>query len=119
LRLLAAGTAVQSAVAAGVISAGHARALVALDGQAAQEHGLKVVVARHLSVRQTENWVRTYRPRRKHRVDSTAELRAIAADIESKLGLPIKLTGSLNHGKIELRYSSREELERVCAKLVS
>jgi ParB family chromosome partitioning protein len=119
LRLLAAGTAVQSAVASGVISAGHARALIALEGQAAEEHGLKVVVARHLSVRQTENWVRTYRPRRKLRVDSTAELRAIAADIESKLGLPIKLTGSLNRGKIELRYSSREELERVCAKLVS
>jgi len=119
LRLLAAGTAVQSAVASGVISAGHARALIALEGQAGQEHGLKVVVARHLSVRQTENWVRTYRPRRKQRIDSTAELRAIAADIESKLGLPIKLTGSLNRGKIELRYSSREELERVCAKLVS
>jgi ParB family chromosome partitioning protein len=119
LRLLAAGTAVQSAVASGVISAGHARALIALEGQAGQEHGLKVVVARHLSVRQTENWVRTYRPRRKQRVDSTAELRAIAADIESKLGLPIKFTGSLNRGKIELRYSSREELERVCAKLVS
>jgi ParB family chromosome partitioning protein len=119
LRLLAAGTAVQSAVASGVISAGHARALIALEGQAGQEHGLKVVVARHLSVRQTENWVRTYRPRRKQRVDSTAELRAIAGDIESKLGLPIKLTGSLNRGKIELRYSSREELERVCAKLVS
>jgi ParB family chromosome partitioning protein len=119
LRLLAGCPAVQSAVASGVISAGHARALLALEGQAAQEHGLKVVVARHLSVRQTENWVRTYRPRRKQRVDSTAELRAIAADIESKLGLPIKLTGSLNRGKIDLRYSSREELERVCAKLLS
>ena len=119
LRLLAGCPAVQSAVASGVISAGHARALIALEGQAAQEHGLKVVVARHLSVRQTENWVRTYRPRRKQRVDSTAELRAIAADIESKLGLPIKLTGSLNRGKIDLRYSSREELERVCAKLLS
>ena len=119
LRLLAGCPAVQSAVASGVISAGHARALVALEGQAAQEHGLKVVVARHLSVRQAENWVRTYRPRRKQRVDSTAELRAIAADVESKLGLPIKLTGSLNRGKVELRYSSREELERVCAKLLS
>ena len=42
-----------------------------------------------------------------------------AAGIESRLGLPIKLTGSLNRGKIELRYSSREELERVCAKLLS
>jgi ParB family transcriptional regulator, chromosome partitioning protein len=119
LRLLAGCPAVQSAVAAGVISAGHARALVALAGQPAQEHGLKVVIARRLSVRQTENWVRTYRPSRKQRTDSTAELRAVAADIESTLGLPIKLTGTLNRGKIELRYSSHEELERVCAKLVS
>jgi ParB family transcriptional regulator, chromosome partitioning protein len=119
LRLLAGCAAIQSAVAARVISAGHARALVALDGQGAQEHGLKVVIARHLSVRQAENWVRTYRPRRKQRVDSTAELRAIGADIEAKLGLPVKLTGSLNRGRIELRYSSREEMERVCAKLLS
>jgi ParB family transcriptional regulator, chromosome partitioning protein len=119
LRLLAGCAAIQSSVAAGVISAGHARALVALDGQAAQEHGLKVVIARHLSVRQAENWVRTYRPRRKQRVDSTAELRTVGADIEAKLGLPVKLTGSLNRGRIELRYSSREEMQRVCAKLLS
>jgi ParB family transcriptional regulator, chromosome partitioning protein len=119
LRLLAGCAAIQSSVAAGVISAGHARALVALDGQAAQEHGLKVVIARHLSVRQAENWVRTYRPRRKQRVDSTAELRMVGADIEAKLGLPVKLTGSLHRGRIELRYSSREEMERVCAKLLS
>ncbi|MHB8613392.1 MAG: ParB/RepB/Spo0J family partition protein [Candidatus Dormibacteraceae bacterium] len=119
LRLLAGCAAIQSAVATGVISAGHARAIVALDGEAAQEHGLKVVIARHLSVRQAENWVRTYRPRRKQRLDSTAELRAIGADIEAKVGLPVKLTGSFNRGRIELRYSSREELERVCAKLLS
>jgi len=119
LRLLAGCPAVQSAVASGVISAGHARALIALEGQPAQEHALKVVIAKHLSVRQTENWVRTYSPRRRRHTDSTAELRAVAADIESTLGLPIKLTGSLNRGRIELRYSSREELERVCAKLVS
>ena len=119
LRLLSGCPAIQSAVASGVISAGHARALVALEGQGPQEHGLKVVVARHLSVRQTENWVRTYRPRKKQRADSTAELRAMAAGIESRLALPMKLIGSLNRGKIELRYSSREELERVCAKLLS
>ncbi len=119
LRLLGGCAAVQSAVASAVISAGHARALIALEGQAAQEQGLKVVIAKHLSVRQTENWVRTYRPRRCRHGDSSADLRAIAADIESSLGVPIKLTGSLSRGKLELRYSSREELERVCAKLVS
>ncbi|TMC82917.1 MAG: ParB/RepB/Spo0J family partition protein [Chloroflexi bacterium] len=119
LRLLGGCPAVQSAVASGVITAGHARALIALESQPAQEHGLKVVVARHLSVRQTENWVRAYRPRRRRHADSSSELRAIAADVESSLGLPIKIGGSLNRGTIELRYSSREELERVCAKLVS
>ena len=119
LRLLGGCPAVQSAVGSAVISAGHARALIALEGQAAQEQGLKVVIAKHLSVRQTENWVRTYRPRRRRLRDSTADLRAIAADIESSLGVPVKLSGSLNRGTLELRYSSREELERVCAKLVS
>jgi ParB family chromosome partitioning protein len=119
LRLLGGCAAVQSAVAAGAISAGHARALIALESQASQEQGLKVVIAKHLSVRQTENWVRTYRPRRRRHTDSASDLRAIAADVESNLGLPIKLTGNLNRGKVEVRYSSREELERVCAKLVS
>ena len=119
LRLLNGCAAVQSAVAAGVISAGHARALIGLENQAAQEHGLKVVVARHLSVRQTENWVRTYRPRRRRAGETSAELRGIAADLESRLGLPVKVAGTLNQGTVVLRYSSREELERVCAKLVS
>ena len=119
LRLLGGCAAIQSSVSSGVISAGHARALVALESQAAQENGLKVVIAKHLSVRQTENWVRTYRPKQVRRRDSSTDLHAIAADIESSLGLPIKVAGSLNRGKLEIRYSSREELERVCAKLVS
>jgi ParB family chromosome partitioning protein len=119
LRLLSGCPAVQSAVAAGVITAGHARALIALESQAAQEHGLKVVVARHLSVRQTENWVRTYRPRSRRAGDGSAELRRIAAEVETKLALPVKVTGTINRGTIEIRYSSQEDLERVCAKLVS
>jgi len=119
LRLLNGCAAIQSSVASGVISAGHARALIALESQAAQEHGLKVVIARRLSVRQTENWVRTYKPRRKPKSDGSAELRSLAGDIEARLGLPAKITGSMNRGKLELTYSSREELERVCAKLVT
>jgi ParB family transcriptional regulator, chromosome partitioning protein len=118
LRLLNGCAAIQSSVASGVISAGHARALIALESQAAQEHGLKVVVARRLSVRQTENWVRTYKPRRRPKTDASAELRALAGEVETKLGIPAKITGSMNRGKVELKYSSREELERVCAKLV-
>jgi ParB family chromosome partitioning protein len=119
LRLLNGCAAIQSSVSSGVISAGHGRALISLESQEAQEHGLKVVIARRLSVRQTENWVRTYKPRRKPRSDGSAELRSLAGDIESRLGLPAKITGSINRGKVELKYSSREELEQVCAKLVN
>src|SRR5437764_11448222 len=63
LRLLSACPAVQSAVSAGAISAGHARALIALEGAAAQEHGLKVVLRWWLSVSVTEKWVRAVRTR--------------------------------------------------------
>jgi ParB family chromosome partitioning protein len=118
LRLLNGCPAIQSSVGSGVISAGHARALIGLESQAAQEHGLKVVVARRLSVRQTESWVRTYKPRRRPRTDASVELRALATDVEAGLGVPTKILGSMNRGKVEIRYSSREELERVCAKLV-
>ena len=119
LRLLGGCAAVQSSVAAGAISAGHARALIALESQAAQEHGLKVVIGKRLSVRQTENWVRTYKPQRVSRSGAPSELRRLAAAAESQLGVPVKITGSLKRGTVELRYSSQEELERVCAKLVS
>ncbi len=119
LRLLSACPAVQSSVGSGAISAGHARALIALESTAAQEHGLKVVLGRRLSVRQTENWVRTYRPKRTPARGESAELRALGADIESTIGLPIRFKGTGNRGRLEIRYSSREELERLCAKLVS
>jgi ParB family transcriptional regulator, chromosome partitioning protein len=119
LRLLSACPAVQSAVSAGAITAGHARALLALESAATQEHGLKVVLGRRLSVRQTENWVRAYKPRRAAGRGESAELRALGAELETALGLPVRFKGTGNRGRLEIKYSSREELERVCAKLVT
>ena len=119
LRLLTACPALQSAVGAGAITAGHARALIALDGASAQEHGLKVVLGRRLSVRQTENWVRSYRPRRTAGRGESADMRALGAELESRLGLPVRFKGTGNRGRLEIRYSSREELDRVCAKLLT
>jgi len=119
MRLLNGCAAIQSAVAMGAISAGHARALIALESEPAQEHGLKVVIAKRMSVRQTESWVRTYQPRRPQRSAAPAELRRIAAEVESKLGLPARVRGNLNRGRMEVRSPSGEELARVCAKLVS
>lgn len=121
LRLLTACPAVQSAVAAGALSAGHARALVGLPSLQDQEHGLKVVLGRRLSVRQTEAWVKHYLPPRPRipADSSRPALARLAAELEAALGLPVKVTGSPRRGKVTVSYRSKEELQGVYGKLTS
>lgn len=121
MRLLTACPAVQSAVASGSLSAGHARALVSLPGFDDQEHGLKVIVSRRLSVRQTEAWVKRYVPPRPRipAVSAKSSLERLAGEIEAALGLEVKMTGSLRRGRVSLSYRSKEELQRLYDKLTS
>jgi len=121
LRLLTACPALQSAVAGGSLSAGHARALVGLPGFQDQEHGLKVVLSRRLSVRQTEAWVKRYIPPRPRlpAASSRSALEKLATGLQSTLGLEVKITGSLRRGRVVLNYKSKEELQGLYDKLTS
>jgi len=116
LRLLQACPAIQSAVSGGALSAGHGRALVSLPTPAAQEHGLRVVLGRRLSVRQTEAWVGSYAeiPRRRR---VSGELAQLAADLEERLGLTVSVSGRLGRGRVTLHFRSREELALLREKL--
>ena len=123
LRLLNGCPAVQSAVSSGAITAGHARALVGLPGPAAQEHGLKVVLARRFSVRQTERWVQTYQPPRVvRRIGGSApadpDLVALATGLEARLQLPVSISGGPGSGRITIAYSTPQELDRLRAILL-
>lgn len=117
LRLLSGCPALVSATAAGAISAGHARALVGLPTPEAQESGLKVVLARQLSVRQTERWVRGYAPARPPRparapaAGSTRDTTGVQEQLSERYGAAVSLTGDRARGSITLRYSCGEELE--------
>jgi ParB family chromosome partitioning protein len=120
LRLLQACPALLSATAAGAISAGHARALVGLPSAADQETGLKVVLARQLSVRQTERWVRSYRPAARpirRAAADLAELGELARALGERLGTAVSIAGTLQSGRISIRYRGRLQLERVCREL--
>jgi ParB family transcriptional regulator, chromosome partitioning protein len=121
LRLLTACPAVQSAVAGGSLSAGHARALVGLPGFDDQEHGLKVVLGRRLSVRQTEAWVKRYVPPRPRipAVSSRPALAKLEAELGAALGMAVKVTGSQRRGRISISYRSKEELQGLYGKLTS
>jgi len=121
MRLLSACPALQSAVASGSLSAGHARALVGLPGFDDQEHGLKVVLSRRLSVRQTEAWVKRYIPPRPRipSPSSRSSLERLAAEIQAAIGVEVRITGSLRRGRVVLAYNSKEQLQSLSDKLTS
>lgn len=118
LRLLDACPALSAAVESGAVSPGHARVLVTLDDRAAQEHGLRVVLSKRLSVRQTEAWVKRYRGPLIRGAQSRDQAYVhLAEELQERLGLPVRITGGPNGGRITFRFSSRQELESLLARI--
>ncbi len=127
LRLLNACPAVLSATAAGPNPAGHARALVGLPTPEAQEQGLKVALARNLSVREMERWVREYRPTeprvraRRHRRSEEPidpEMASLVERLQERFGSSVSVTGSPSRGQISFHYASSEELQGLLGVLL-
>jgi ParB family chromosome partitioning protein len=126
LRLLNGCPAVLSATAAGALTAGHARALVGLPTPEAQEQGLKAVLGRQLSVRQTERWVRGFDPPKPRR--RTASVAAESEDddvmaqarrrLEERFGRAVSVSGTSSRGEVSIRYAGSGELEDVLSLLL-
>ncbi|HVB76442.1 MAG TPA: ParB/RepB/Spo0J family partition protein [Candidatus Nitrosotalea sp.] len=116
LSLLTAAPAVVSATSNGAISAGHARVLATLDDHAAQEHGLKVILGRRLSVRQTEVWARGMkqtRPRRRRDLSTSSELAELQRRLEARLGLVVAAHGGAEQGRLVLEWTTPAEFEEL------
>lgn len=119
IRLLNLPPTVQRRVAAGVLSAGHARALLAIEDPQAQEHVAHRIVAEGLSVRAVEE-IATLgadpakgqrRPARKPPVaPGLAELANRLSDV---LDTRVKIEVGQRKGKIVVEFASLEDLERI------
>ncbi|MBO0687691.1 MAG: ParB/RepB/Spo0J family partition protein [Candidatus Dormibacteraeota bacterium] len=123
LRLLNGCPALVSATAAGAVSAGHARALVGLPSPEAQEQGLKAVLGRQLSVRQTERWVREYHPPRLQRrpaaePDTEDPLAGLRRRLEERFGRKASVRGTASRGQLTIPYRSAQDLEDLAARLL-
>lgn len=117
LRLLGLAHVVQRALAAEQLSEGHARALLALEGPA-QEEALRTVIAKQLSVRQTEALARKLAGRRIRRLGAVPDETATLEDaLRELLGAPVHIHGTVDSGHISIGYQSREELERLCERI--
>jgi ParB family chromosome partitioning protein len=120
LRLLNLPPAVQKRVAAGVISAGHARALLSLDDPLAQERLAQRIVAEGLSVRSVEEIVALGgdKPEKQARKPATAKpvapaLRHLSDRLSDLFETRVKVEMGRNKGKITVEFATIDDLERI------
>lgn len=124
IRLLNLPVPVQRRVAAGVISAGHARALLGLDDSDVQEELAGRVVAEGLSVRATEELValhqRGHGGKQRTRRATTPRITAPAiSDLADRLSdafdTRVRVDLGRRKGKITVEFASVDDLERIVA----
>jgi ParB family chromosome partitioning protein len=119
LRLLRLPVEVRGDLAAGTISMGHARALLALPDEAAQRHAAREVIARSLSVRDTEALVKKLvtppAPRQvsANRVSTDVHTRAAEDRMRFALGTKVRIVRRGDRGTIEIDFNSESELNRL------
>jgi ParB family chromosome partitioning protein len=122
IRLLNLPAVVQRRVAAGVLSAGHARALLGLDDPQTQEELAHRVVAEGLSVRATEELVtlaladgpgKPAAPA-KRRVKAVAPALSDLADrLSDRFDTRVKVELGRNKGRISIEFATVDDLERI------
>src|SRR5690348_14224155 len=122
LRLLKLSPAVQRRVAAGVLSAGHARALLGVSDAAAQDRLAARVVAEGLSVRSLEEIVAVGdlapgRPRPTRKKPTAPALADLAARLSDRLETRVKVDLGKRKGKITVEFASIPDLERIVGLL--
>lgn len=121
LRLLGLPEAVREMLAEGRISAGHARALLALESEVKQIELAREIHARGLSVRQVERRIRRTGSTRKRASSSRARGRSSAEPavrraellLERALGTQVRIRTSGEGGEIGIGYHDADDFERL------
>ena len=121
IRLLNLPAAVQRRVAAGVLSAGHARALLALEDAAEQDALAARIVAEGLSVRATEELVQTATaadrgratPAKRQPTPVPPGMTDLADRLSDQFDTRVKVEVGRSKGKIVIEFGSVEDLERI------
>ena len=113
LRLLDLTPAVQNQVEAGLLSAGHARALVPLS-PAQQIQAANAIIESGLSVRQTEALAKRLsageKPEKKAPADEVDYAAVAQKELSSQLGRGVKIINGRKKGRIELEYYGIDDL---------
>src|SRR3989338_6665679 len=115
LRLLKLPAEIQKSISKGVISVGHARALLSVEDAGAQKRFFDRTVKKGLSVRELENLVNPGmgRTRRRAKASSNVYLVALEEELQRVLGTKVRIKAQQKRGKIIIEYYSNDDLERI------
>lgn len=125
IRLLTLPAPLRQAVEEGKLTEGHARALLGLSTTSAQVSVARTVIARGLSVRETEELVRrsgqTKTPPRARTISAAADSAktAVERSLEQLFATKVRIRSRGQGGRIEINFYSQEELNRLLERLGS
>ncbi|NME62246.1 ParB/RepB/Spo0J family partition protein [Bifidobacterium thermophilum] len=124
LRLLNLPASVQKKVAAGVLSAGHARALLGLSNEEDMDKLANRIIAEGLSVRSTEEIVALKtmageKPKKENKkVANPWADSPIRQHLEQRLDTKVTIKGNQKKGRIEITFSSPDDMQRILGILM-
>lgn len=121
LRLLKLPDPVKQSLTEGKISEGHARALLSLQTEQAQNAALKTILNRDLNVRQTEELVRKlsgHKPVPSPKLSPSPEIVALEERLRNFLGTRVNVKPRQTGGSVVIHYYSDEELDALIDRLL-
>jgi ParB family chromosome partitioning protein len=123
IRLLQLDGEVQRLLAEGSLTAGHARALLGLEDRGAQRTLALRIAAEGLSVRQTEDLVRSYaaeppRPPSREEARPDAKILQVQEALADALGTRVLVHRTRRKGRIVIEFGSKADLERIANRIV-
>lgn len=120
LRLLSLEKEVQELLASGKLAGGHGKAILGLAVSSDRIRVARLIARRGLSVRQAEDLVERVRRKkarqpddRERGRDAAAAWREVERKLRERLGTRVRVLGEAERGRIEISYSSGEELDRL------
>ena len=122
LRLLSLSDKMKDDIVSGAMSAGHARAILSLVNPADRELLRDKIVHEGLSVRDAEILAESYNKghkliQRKKNTERDGEVVSIEEKFVSAVGARVEIKGSLDKGKLQIKFKSQKDLERLYALL--
>ena len=122
LRLRQLGDAIQTSLIEGAISMGHARALLGLDDAPGRLAAWRIIIAKKLSVRETEQMIRKLKsrppkPAKRQPTEVERHIASLAEDLSRYYGTKVTIQRQKKRGTVAIEFYNDDDLDRLLSLL--